>query len=162
MPTMKYVLCAALLVALQANAAIVDGRVVGVPDGNTVTVLDTAKTRHKIKLAGIDAPDRKQAYGMRSRQSLSYLAFGKKVTVETGERDKRHHEVGKVLVNGRDANLEQVTRGLAWHDKAYEREQSPNDRELYAAAEKQARAARRGLWAEAKPMPPWEFRHKGK
>jgi endonuclease YncB( thermonuclease family) len=82
--------------------------------------------------------------------------------VETDKRDKYKREVGKVLVGGMDANLEQVSRGMAWHYKAYEREQTPNDRKLYAAAENEAKAARRGLWADADPMPPWEFRHQGK
>jgi endonuclease YncB( thermonuclease family) len=70
--------------------------------------------------------------------------------------------VGKVLAGGKDANLEQVTRGMAWRYKAYEHEQRPNDRKLYAAAEYEAKAARRGLWADADPMAPWDFRHQGK
>jgi endonuclease YncB( thermonuclease family) len=125
-------------------------------------VLESTNTQHKIRLAGIDAPEKKQPYGQRSKQSLSDLVFDKQVMVETDKRDKYKREVGKVLVGGMDANLEQVSRGMAWHYKAYEREQTPNDRKLYAAAENEAKAARRGLWADADPMPPWEFRHQGK
>ncbi len=66
------------------------------------------------------------------------------------------------MIDGRDANLEQLTRGFAWHYKEYQREQSESDRKLYDFAEKEERAARRGLWADAYPMPPWEFRQKGK
>jgi endonuclease YncB( thermonuclease family) len=157
---MKLAVCAALLLALHATATTVEGRVVAVADGDTITVLDIANTQHKIRLSGIDAPEKKQPYGQRSKQSLSDLVFDKQVTIETDKVDKYRREVGKVLVGGKDANLEQVARGFAWHYKAYEREQPPNDRKLYAAAEIEARAARRGLWADADPMPPWEFRHR--
>lgn len=84
--------------------------------------------------------------------------FSKVVTVETDKTDRYGREVGKVLVNGLDANLEQVLRGFAWHYKAYQREQSSNDRKLYDLAESEARFARRGLWRDANPEPPWEFR----
>jgi endonuclease YncB( thermonuclease family) len=147
---------------LCAHAATITGRVVGVADGDTVTVLDDSNTQHKIRLAGIDAPEKKQAFGQRSKQSLSDLVFNKQVTVETDKKDKYRREVGKILLTGQDVNLEQVTRGFAWHYKQYEQEQSPNDRKLYDFAEKEARAARRGLWADADPLPPWDFRHQGK
>ena len=87
------------------------------------------------------------------------MVFDQLVTVKTEKRDKYERAVGKVLVSGKDANLEQVTRGFAWHYKQYELEQSANDRRLYDLAEKEARAAKRGLWADADPMPPWDFRH---
>jgi endonuclease YncB( thermonuclease family) len=145
------------------QAATITGRVVAVADGDTVKVLDASNTQHKIRLAGIDAPEKKQAFGMRSKQSLSELVFDKQVAVETDKRDKYGREVGKILLpTGQDVNLEQVTRGLAWHYKQYEREQSANDRKLYDFAEKEARTSRRGLWVDADPMPPWDFRHKGK
>jgi len=151
---------AALLLALAftANAETITGRVVGVADGDTITVLDADKVQHKIRLAGIDAPEKKQAFGQRSKQSLSDLAFGKDVIVETTKRDKYRREIGKVLVNGRDVNLVQVERGMAWFYRQYQREQSPNDRRLYEAAEDAAKANKRGLWRDADPVPPWEFR----
>lgn len=153
---------AALLLALGCDAATIAGRVVGVSDGDTITVLDADKTQHKIRLAGIDAPEKKQPFGQRSKESLSELVFSKNVTVETDKRDRYGREVGKVLVDGLDANLEQVQRGFAWHYKAYEREQSAIDRQVYADAENEARAVRRGLWADVAPVPPWDFRHKVK
>ena len=88
------------------------------------------------------------------------MVFSKSVTVETGKTDRYGREVGKILIDGKDANLEQVQRGMAWHYKAYEREQSANDLKLYDDAENEARTARRGLWRDADPVPPWEFRHK--
>lgn len=159
--TIKLPLLAAILIAVAAlgQAATIEGRVVGVADGDTVTVLDSTNTQHKIRLAGIDAPEKKQAFGARSKQSLSDLVFDRQVSVETDKRDRYGREVGVVLVNGKDANLEQVTRGFAWHYKAYEREQSVNDRKLYDFAEQQARAGRRGLWADVDPVPPWDLRH---
>ncbi len=84
------------------------------------------------------------------------------MTVDTDKKDRYGREVGKVFVNDLDANLVQVQRGLAWHYKAYEREQTAIDRNVYADAENEAKAARRGLWADAEPEPPWEFRHKPK
>ena len=148
-----------LLFAFACNAETITGNVVGVADGDTITVLDADKVQHKIRLAGIDAPEKKQAFGNRSKESLSDLVFDKTVNVETEKRDRYGRQVGKVLVNGQDVNLVQVERGMAWFYRQYQREQSPNDRRLYEAAEDAARADKRGLWRDADPMPPWEFRH---
>ena len=150
----------ALLFGLTCYAGTIEGRVVSVADGDTITILDNDKMQHKIRLAGIDAPEKTQAFGNRSKESLSNLVFSKVVTVETEKKDRYGRDVGKVLVNGVDANLEQVQRGFAWHYKAYQREQSANDRKLYDLAESEARAARRGLWADDVSVPPWDFRHK--
>ena len=151
-----------LLFAFACNAETITGNVVGVADGDTITVLDADKVQHKIRLAGIDAPEKKQEFGNRSKESLSDLVFDKTVNVETEKRDRYGREIGKVLVNGQDVNLVQVERGMAWFYRQYQREQSPNDRRLYEAAEDAARADKRGLWRDADPMPPWEFRHNGK
>lgn len=150
-----------LLLALvfSASAETIAGRVVNIADGDTITVLDDDKVQHKIRLAGIDAPEKKQPFGNRSKESLSELAYNKTVTVETAKRDKYGRQVGKVLVNGQDVNLVQVERGMAWFYRQYQREQSPNDRTLYKAAEDAAIADKRGLWRDADPAPPWEFRH---
>jgi len=149
----------ALLFAFAINAETITGQVVGVADGDTITVLDADKVQHKIRLAGIDAPEKKQAFGNRSKESLSDLVFDKTVNVETDKRDRYRREIGKVLVNGWDVNLVQVERGMAWFYRQYQREQSPNDRRLYEAAEDAAKAGRRGLWRDTDPVPPWEFRH---
>lgn len=141
-----------------AHSETLVGTVVGLADGDTVTVLDTSKTQYRIRLAGIDAPEKRQDFGSRSRQSLSELVFQKPVRVEYTKTDRYGRIVGKVLVNNVDASLEQVKRGMAWHYKAYEREQSPVDRTLYAQSETDARRAGRGLWQDPAPMPPWDFR----
>jgi len=155
----KAVVCLSLVLACTAHAENITGRVVGVADGDTVTVLDSDKVQHKIRLSSIDAPETKQPFGNRSKESLSELAFGKTVNVETEKRDRYGRQIGKVLVNGRDVNLVQVERGMAWFYRLYQREQSPNDRRLYEAAETAAKADKRGLWRDANPVPPWEFRH---
>lgn len=153
------VAAALLLAALTGNGATIEGKVVGVADGDTITVLDSTNTQHKIRLSGIDAPEKGQPFGNRSKQSLSDLVFAKTVAVDTDKRDKYKRNVGKVMVDGFDANLEQIRRGMAWHYKAYEREQSALDRRAYSDAEIEAKAARRGLWVDSEPVPPWDFRH---
>lgn len=147
-----------LALAHGAYAETITGRVVGIADGDTIAVLDAQLVQHRIRLAGIDAPEKSQPFGNRSRESLSDLAYNKTVMVETDKRDIYGREVGKVLVNGRDVNLIQVERGMVWHYKAYEREQSADDRKLYDAAEISARAARKGLWRDSDPTPPWDYR----
>ncbi len=144
-----------LALACTAHAETITGWVVGVADGDTITVLDANKVQHKIRLSGIDAPEKKQAFGNRSKESLSDLAFDKTVNVETEKRDRYGRQIGKVLVNGRDVNLAQVERGMAWFYRQYQREQSPNDRRLYEAAEDAAKADKRGLWRDADPVSPW-------
>lgn len=150
---------ALLLLALGTHAETITGRVVAVADGDTITVLDASKTQHKVRLAGIDAPEKKQPFGQRSKESLGDLVFNREVQVETTKRDLWGRQIGKVLVDGLDANLEQIKRGMAWHYKAYQREQSVADRQAYAEAEEAARGARMGLWKDAQPVPPWDFRH---
>src|SRR5438309_890048 len=134
------------------------GRAVAIADGDTITVLDSSDTQHRIRLEGIDAPESHQAFGSRSKQNLSDLIFGKDVTVIYYKTDQYGRLVGKILIDGRDINLEQVKAGMAWHYKEYEREQTPADRELYAKAEDEARKARRGLWVDPEPIEPSQFR----
>ena len=147
-----------LLCSLNCHAGLIDGRIVAVLDGDTVTLLDHDHAQHRIRLAGIDAPEKSQAFGQRSKQSLSELVFDQEVTVETGKTDRYGRQIGKILLRGVDVNLEQVKRGLAWHYKAYAREQSRSDRSAYADAEDAAKAAKAGLWRDVGAMPPWEFR----
>jgi endonuclease YncB( thermonuclease family) len=135
------------------------GKVVGVYDGDTITVLTADKKELKIRMAGIDAPELKQDFGNKAKQNLSKLVYGKTVTLEGSKTDKYGRLVRKVLVDGVDANLAQISFGLAWHYKAYEREQSNEDRMAYALHELEARQSKKGLWSVPKPQPPWEFRH---
>lgn len=153
-------LLASLALALSFPAwANFTGKVVGIADGDTVTILDADKVQHKVRLNGIDAPEKKQPFGTRSKQSLSDMLFNKTVMVESDKRDRYGRELGKVLVDGMDVNLEQIRRGMAWHYKGYQRDQSPDDRQIYADTENKAKIIKRGLWSEPDPVPPWEWRH---
>jgi endonuclease YncB( thermonuclease family) len=151
---------AACLLALTSHlrAEILVGRVVHVADGDTVTVLDDSRTQHRVRIAGIDAPEKRQPYANRSKAALSAFVMGQVVSVDWYKQDRYQRIVGNVHVAQVDAGLELVKAGLAWHYKAYQREQPPMERQLYAHAEEQARSARRGLWADRSPQPPWEFR----
>jgi len=155
------VLCG-LTLALPARADIISGRVVGIADGDTVTVLDGSNRQHKIRLMGIDAPEKKMPYGNHSKQSLSALIFGKDVSVQYAKRDKYQRIVGKITVGGLDANLAQVKAGMAWHYKQYQSEQSAEDSVIYARAEREAQASNRGLWKDSDPVAPWDWRRSKK
>jgi endonuclease YncB( thermonuclease family) len=144
--------------------------VLEVADGDTIT-LGTADDRElEIRLAGIDAPEHGQAFGEASRQSLRALVLGKSVRVEFDKSDQYGRLVGKVWVQPQDcrgcghtldANLAQLTVGLAWWYRHYAEEQPEEDRARYEFAEREARAKRAGLWRDANPVPPWEWRHAG-
>jgi len=137
----------------------VSGTVVKIADGDTITILDAQNVQHKIRLQGIDAPERRQDFSEVSREHLASLVFGKYVRIEYEKVDRYGRLVGRVWVDGNDECLEQLKAGLAWHYKEYEKEQSPTDRQLYASAEQEARAQKRGLWKDSNPTPPWEYRH---
>ena len=151
-----------LCIAMSLNAATLQGKVVSVADGDTITVLDSQKTQHKIRLQGIDAPERAQPFGNKSRQSLHELVHGKQVTVDYQKKDKYGRVVGKILLNNTDVCLEQLKRGMAWHFKQYANEQPKEDQETYSLAEQQAKTELKGLWKDKQPVPPWEFRKQNK
>lgn len=134
------------------------GRVVGIADGDTLTLLDTTNTQHKIRLAGIDSPEKSQQFGQYCKKSLSDLAYDRLATVETSKLDRYGRAIGKVWVESQDVNLEQIRRGCGWHYKKYQNEQSPEDRLSYNSAEESARTSRVGLWADQDPVPPWDWR----
>lgn len=148
----------ALQLPLAAQAAEWVGTVVGIADGDTLTLLDDARTPHRIRLDGIDAPERSQDFGRRARQSLATLAHGRRALAECAKSDRYGRAVCRVSVDGVDVGLEQVRRGLAWHYIKYAKEQSPADRVLYAGAEEQARRTRLGLWSQPAAVPPWDYR----
>lgn len=149
------------LLVCNANATnILQGLVVGVSDGDSLTMLDAEKRQHKIRLQGIDAPELKQAYGQKSKESLSKLVYNKTIKVHWFKKDRFGRTVGKVMLGDIDICLEQVRRGMAWHFKDYQDEQSVKDRDLYDRAEVEARELRMGLWQDAAPIEPAVFRQK--
>ena len=127
------------------------GKVVGVTDGDTVTVL-RYREQVKIRLTEIDAPERKQPFGERSRQSLAELVFRKEVLVIDQGTDRYGRTLGRLKLGSMDANEEQLRRGMAWvYDKYVV------DRALYRIQD-EAKRQRKGLWADPKPVPPWDWR----
>ena len=136
-----------------ANTNSVSGRVVSVADGDTITIIGDGNTQYKIRLNAIDAPEKSQAFGQKSKQQLSNYVFGKDVTVKWKSKDKYGRVLGTVLVGNTDINLQMVRDGFAHHYKRFDN--SP----AYAAAETEARAARRGLWSDPNPTPPEDYRH---
>jgi len=140
------------------HAETLTGCVVRVTDGDTIVVLDADKVQHKIRLQGIDAPERRQAFGTKSKEHLSDLVAGKTVEVDYSKYDRYERVLGIVMVNGEDVYLEQVEAGMAWHYKKYQGEQSASDRVKYSDAELEARRQKIGLWRDPNPMPPWNYR----
>ena len=152
---------AALLVvlwSLPAAGATLPGRVLWVTDGDSLVVLGPGNAQHKILLAGIDAPELDQRYGQASKDHLSRRVAGRFVIIDWRKRDRYGRILGTVHLADQDVALEQVEAGLAWHYTRYQNEQTPEDRELYSKVEEEAQDAKRGLWADPNPVPPWEWR----
>ncbi len=146
-----------VLFSFDIRAETLTGKVIHIADGDTVTIIAN-NSQQRIRLLGIDAPEKTQAYGKQSRVALNRAINGKYVTVEWNKRDDYGRIIGKVVYNGVDINLQQIQKGMAWHYKYYEREQEPEDRSRYAQAEYQAQRDKLGLWQDAKPTPPWQYR----
>ncbi len=140
-------------------ADVLEGRVVAVADGDTLTLLDAARQQHRIRLGGIDAPEKGQPYGQRSKQHLSDLAFGKDAKADCYARlDRWGRDICVVFVDGKDIGLAQINAGFAWWDREYANQQSQQEQADYEAAEKRAEETRAGLWQDADPTPPWVWR----
>ena len=148
-----------LLLAEACAAELRSVMVVGVTDGDTITVRD-AKQNYKVRLAGIDTPEKGQPFAKRAHQNLSNLAHEKQAIVDCYKTDQYKRKVCRVWVGGNDIALAQLQAGLAWYYKRFENEQTPRERVAYAQAEDDARLRKRGLWQDTKPVPPWEFRRK--
>ena len=138
--------------ARSALAETFTGQVIGVTDGDTISVLRAGR-REVVRLHGIDAPERRQAYGERAKQHAAALAFGKVVAVEAAGRDRYGRLLAEVrLPDGRSLNQELVRAGFAWWFRRYSTDAT------LARLESEARGARRGLWSDPAPVPPWEHR----
>lgn len=130
------------------------GRVVGVSDGDTFTMLDSRKQQIKVRLAEIDTPESAQPYGKRAKQELSHLVYNKTVLVKIQDTDRYGRTVARVYVGNIDVNAEMVRIGAAWVYRKYARDQN-----LFTL-EDQAKQRRVGLWSlpESQQIPPWEWR----
>lgn len=146
---------AVIILGLSASlyADTFEARVVGVSDGDTLTLLTANKAQVKARLIEIDAPEKKQKGGQESKKSLSELCFRKTIQAVVKGKDKYRRSLVRLYCDGVDANAEQVRRGMARAFQKYLTDPSIAD------LEKEARAKKVGLWADPNPKPPWEFRH---
>ncbi len=141
-----------LLCASQLSAKSITGKVIKVKDGDTIVVLKN-KTSYTIRLDGIDCPEMKQAYGSKAKQFVSAKVFGKQVRVTYTKKDRYNRYLGTVFYDvNNNLNNELLYYGLAWHYKHFNKDAN------LAVIEASARNKRIGLWQDAKPIPPWEFR----
>lgn len=154
----RLIVCLLFGFVLPASAAVSSGRVVAVLDGDTIIVLTSDRKEMRVRFAGIDAPEKAQPYGARSKQSLSDAVYGKTVSVDVVAVDFYGRSIGVVSQGGVDINLMQVEKGMAWHYAAYKKNQTEQQVMLYSQAQKKAMAGHIGLWADANPVPPWSFR----
>jgi endonuclease YncB( thermonuclease family) len=139
-------------------AETITGTVVGVHDGDTLTVLTPDNDEVKVRLEGIDAPESKQPFGEASKQSLSAMTFNKPVRLVCTKTDRFKRKVCRVFQDGRDVNRAQLERGMAWHFKRYADEQPAAERQGDDAAEGAARANRRGVFSDPNAVAPWDYR----
>jgi endonuclease YncB( thermonuclease family) len=159
---MQLIAIALLLAPALAWAATLEGHVIGVPDGDTIRIVNAKHQQLRVRIAGIDAPERGQPFSKRSQENLNKLVRRKLVVVEWHKKDRYGRLVGTVYVRGHDVGLDQVRAGLAWWYREYAKEQPPDEREVYEVAERAAKERKLGLWADPQPMPPWEWRQGGR
>ena len=168
LPRAEALLCLLFLFQIaHAEPTRINGRVVSIADGDTLTILAAGNFQHKIRLAGIDAPEKRQPFGQRSRQHLGHLAHGKEALALCNKIDRYRRRVCKVMVQPPDCStcdktldvgLAQLTVGAAWWYRDYAIEQSAEDQGRYESAEQEARGKRLGLWVDKNPVPPSEWR----
>lgn len=134
------------------------GKVVGVSDGDTITILDSEKKQTKIRLNEIDTPESGQPYGNKSKQELSDLIYGKTVKVITNKKDRYGRTLGRVYLDELDVNSELIKRGAAWVYRQYSKDKS------LLLLESEAQSKKLGLWSlpESDRTPPWEWRKSNK
>lgn len=166
-PWCKHLIPVLVSISIATAHADVTGKVVAVTDGDTIQVLDSANVLHKIRMTGIDAPEKNQPFGNASRKHLASLVAGKSVLVESSKTDRYGRTLGRVLVQpadcpgcGRtlDVNHAQIVAGMAWWYQYYADEQPAEERERYKSAVNEARSRELGLWSEPNPVPPWAWR----
>lgn len=154
--------CVAICLGCLGSGAFAEdllGTVIAVHDGDTIT-LQNESGQKKIRLAGIDAPELNQPFGVESRIALREAVLDKAVLVETSKSDKFGRVVGRVILDGQDINLKQVQSGMAWVYREYLRELSKEDRVVYIEAETQSKTSDAGLWKDESPIEPWTSRRK--
>lgn len=135
-------------------------KLIRVTDGDSLIVRDRSGKKHKLRLAGIDAPEGKQTGGPAARQALRDLLGKDRLRVTTGKTDRYKRMIAHVRVGSQDVSRSMLSAGMAWFYRRYERELPLARRQSYDLAEKSAKAQNRGLWADDAAIPPWEFRRR--
>ena len=152
--------CSALLFCMPAAAAqhFFNVRILQISDGDTLVIETADKSRIKVRLSGIDAPESKQAFGIESRLRLAQLLTGRELNLDCLKTDRYARQVCRVFADNEDVSLLMLRAGAAWWFLRYAKEQPAAERRDYAAAENDARTHSVGLWAAAAPVPPWDWR----
>ncbi|OYY94450.1 MAG: hypothetical protein B7Y41_06340 [Hydrogenophilales bacterium 28-61-23] len=158
MNTWRALLALFLLVAQPAFSETLTGYVVGITDGDTLTLL-VDKQQHRIRIAAIDSPERVQPFGDKATANFGRLAFNKNA-VAYCHKKSYERDVCKVLIDGQDIGLQQIVEGMAWWSRKYAKEQTTEDQNAYEQAEMMAKLKRLGLWSDSNPIPPWDWRHR--
>lgn len=165
-------LCLLFFISTECSSDTKIGKVVRVVDGDTLVFLDSHNVQHKVRLAGIDTPEKKQPFGAKATKNLISMTGNKAARLEWSKVDRWNRIIGKIYVKLPDdhcindcllvwdVNLAQVKDGFAWHYKKYANEQSIDDQKIYASAENDARERGAGLWADPYSIPPWEWRRR--
>lgn len=160
-----------IVAAYVTQAAVIEGKAIKVADGDSITILDADLVQHKIRINGIDAPEKAQPFGERSRQNMVRMVAGKDVSADCHKADRYGRQVCKIWVQptecptcGKtlDAGHAQIISGMAWWYRQFAQEQSAEDQGRYESAEEEARARKIGLWVDKSPTAPWEWRRKPK
>ena len=142
-----------VLISLVCSAQRFTVKVVSISDGDTFTAINKDNLQLKIRIFGIDAPEKKQAYGNKSKEFLSSLIFGKSISIDVQSKDGYGRYLAYVYSpEGKDVSLLMIHEGMAWHFTKYD------NNEVYEAAQAGAKKAKRGLWADPSPIAPWDFR----
>lgn len=148
------ILLCLLLTSTLFSQEIIEGRAINVKDGDSFTLVDDADKFHEIRLAHVDCPEKKQAFGRKAQLYTFNFVYGKRVTAYVQSIDRYHRKIAEIKVNGENLNEGIIRDGYAWHFKKYSKSQ------LHATAEIEARNKKRGLWIEPSAKAPWEFRRR--
>lgn len=139
-------------------STLIPGNVIAISDGDTITLLTPEKQQLKIRLVGIDSPEKKQAYGTKARDHLAAYVFQQEVEVDIRKKDQYGRSLGVIYFGGKDINQLMIRDGYAWFYKHYAKEQPKEEALRYAESEREARTQGKGLWADPHPIAPWDFR----
>ena len=131
------------------------GKVISIADGDTISILDSSNKQHKIRLYGIDSPEKGQAFGKAAKKHTSHLTYKKTANVTVYDTDRYGRTFGVVQVDGVNVNESHIKAGLAWQYRKYCKAQFCDE---WLQLEGQVRNARIGLWQDADPVPPWRWR----